>query len=177
MERPSKSPTIRDRMPLDKSSSKESVGRNIRAEISAGKPQPQAVAIALDVARRAKRAKGGRVHVGPIIGETGGRADKVPMHVPEGSYVIPADIISGLGEGNTAAGMQAINKMFPTRRARGGAIPIMAAHGETIISPDQLKERFGDDLNHAHAIMDAWVKHERAQLIETLKKLPGPAQD
>lgn len=164
-------------MPLEKSSSKPAFVRNLKAEIAAGKPQNQALAIAYSVKRRAKRAKGGAVHIGPITGSTGGRADKVPMHVPEGSYVVPADVVSGLGEGNTDAGQRAIAKMFPSHRARGGAVPIMAAHGETIISPEQLKARFGDDLDHAHAIMDEWVKHERAQLIETLRKLPGPAKD
>jgi hypothetical protein len=41
-------------MPLVKSSSKKSVAKNIRAERKAGKPQKQAVAIALSVQRRAK---------------------------------------------------------------------------------------------------------------------------
>lgn len=41
-------------MPLDKSGSKASVGRNISAEIHAGKPRKQAIAIALDVQRRSK---------------------------------------------------------------------------------------------------------------------------
>lgn len=40
-------------MPLKKSGSKQAISQNIRTEIKAGKPQPQAVAIALDVARRA----------------------------------------------------------------------------------------------------------------------------
>ena len=40
-------------MPLDKSGSKKSVGNNIRIEKAAGKPQKQAVAIALNVARKA----------------------------------------------------------------------------------------------------------------------------
>jgi hypothetical protein len=40
-------------MPLDKTGSRESIGRNIKAEIAAGKPRKQAVAIALDTARRA----------------------------------------------------------------------------------------------------------------------------
>jgi hypothetical protein len=44
-------------MPLKKSKSKKAVSDNIRAEISAGKPQNQAVAIALDVQRRAKKRK------------------------------------------------------------------------------------------------------------------------
>lgn len=39
-------------MPLVKGKSKEAVSDNIRTEISAGKPKKQAVAIALDVARK-----------------------------------------------------------------------------------------------------------------------------
>lgn len=40
-------------MPLIKSKSKKAIGKNIEAEEHAGKPRKQAVAIALDVARRA----------------------------------------------------------------------------------------------------------------------------
>lgn len=40
-------------MPLKKSGSKKAIASNIKAEKEAGKPQKQAVAIALDVARRA----------------------------------------------------------------------------------------------------------------------------
>lgn len=39
-------------MPLIKGKSKESISKNIKTEIAAGRPQKQAVAIALDVARR-----------------------------------------------------------------------------------------------------------------------------
>lgn len=164
-------------MPLIKSASRAAIGENIKEMQASGHPHDQAVAAALETARRAKRAKGGKVHVGPIVGDTGGRADKVPMDVPDGSYVIPADIVSGLGQGNTGAGMKTINKLFPSRRSKGGAVSIMAAHGETVLSPDQLKAKLGDDLTHAHAVMDAWVKHERQNLIKTLQELPGPAQD
>ena len=41
-------------MPLKKTSKKSDVGKNIKAEMKAGKPQKQAVAIALDTQRRAK---------------------------------------------------------------------------------------------------------------------------
>jgi hypothetical protein len=34
------------------------------------------------------------------------------MHVPSGSYVIPADIISGMGEGNTMAGFKVAKQLF-----------------------------------------------------------------
>jgi len=39
-------------MPLKQGSSKETVSQNIRTEIAAGKPQKQAVAIALSTARK-----------------------------------------------------------------------------------------------------------------------------
>jgi hypothetical protein len=48
-------------MPLNKSSSNSAVGQNIKTEMAAGKPKDQAIAIALDVQRR---ATGGH-HRGP----------------------------------------------------------------------------------------------------------------
>jgi hypothetical protein len=44
-------------MPLKKSGSKAVVSQNIRTEMKAGRPQRQAVAIALSVQRRAKGKK------------------------------------------------------------------------------------------------------------------------
>jgi len=48
-------------MPLIKSKSPEAFSKNIKAEIKAGKPQKQAVAIAYAVKRSAKKADGGDV--------------------------------------------------------------------------------------------------------------------
>jgi hypothetical protein len=48
-------------MPLIKSASKKAVGTNIKREEAAGKPKKQAIAIALDVQRRA----GGKVSPKP----------------------------------------------------------------------------------------------------------------
>jgi hypothetical protein len=45
-------------MPLDKSGTEASVGKNIKAEMKAGKPKKQALAIALNVER--ENAKGDR---------------------------------------------------------------------------------------------------------------------
>lgn len=44
-------------MPLHKSSSKKAFKENVRAEMKAGKPQKQAVAIAYSVQRKAKSKK------------------------------------------------------------------------------------------------------------------------
>src|SRR5690242_19161181 len=67
---------------------------------------------ALQLAR--KYATGGKVVVGAVAGPTGGRADKLPVSVPAGSFVIPSDCVSGMpGAGsNTEAGMRELDKMF-----------------------------------------------------------------
>jgi Family of unknown function (DUF6496) len=53
-------------MPLDKSGSKASIGNNIKTEMAAGKPRKQAIAIALNTARRAgakiPRKRGSKKH-------------------------------------------------------------------------------------------------------------------
>ncbi len=60
------------------------------------------------------RAKGGSVgetmHVSGLLNSAGpGRTDTINTNVPAGAYVIPADVVSGLGEGNTLAGSAVID--------------------------------------------------------------------
>lgn len=147
-------------------------------------------AAAMEVARKIKRAKGGAVHVGPIIGTTGGRADKRPMEVPNGAYVLTSDHCSAMGEGNTLAGFEKLATMFPLsakahengaraapiRRATGGKVPIYAADGEWVIHPSEILSRWGD-LDAGHRALDAWQTAERKKHIATLSKLPPPAQE
>lgn len=105
---------------------KKNVGHNIEVEQEAGKPHDQAVAIALNVARKG-RADGGNVvtrfHVGAIHASVAGRTDHLPMTVESGSYVLPADIVSAGGEGNTLAGFKVLRRTFGGEPYGAGSIP------------------------------------------------------
>ena len=95
-------------MPLQKGKSKKIISDNISEIIKSGHPREQAIAAAL----RTARAHGGKVHKGPIHSSVAGRTDHLPMHVASGSYVIPADIISAMGEGNSMAGFKVAQNIF-----------------------------------------------------------------
>lgn len=199
-------------MPLLKGKSKATISSNISELVHSGRPQNQAVAIALNVARKHK-AFGGTTtttttsaiqpHVGPIHSPVAGRTDHLPMHVKSGSYVIPADIISAMGEGNTMAGFKSAKMVFSgTPYAKGGTygqptspygmvmpkadggstdgddlVPIVAAGGEYVISPEEVGNVGGGDLDHGHKVLDAFVLKMRDKTIKTLQTLPGPKKD
>lgn len=133
--------------------------------------------------RIARKANGGAVapFSGYIHGTTGGRTDNKPIDVESGSYVIPADILSGLGEGNSHAGAAALHKMFGMdiqTKAGGGAVgepvPIVAASGEMVVPSDKVAAVGGGDLDKGHQVLDALVKHVRSKTIKKLKSLPAP---
>jgi hypothetical protein len=127
-----------------------------------------------------------KLHTGAIKAPVAGRTDHLPMHVPSGSYVIPADIVSAIGEGNTEHGFDIIDHMVKERMAAGGdvneadeanPVAIVAAGGEYVIPPGAVRGFGGGDLDAGHRALDEWVKAERATTIATLKKLPPPKKD
>lgn len=196
-------------MPLIKSGSREAVGRNISELTDSGRPRDQAIAIALSNARKygAKFAAGGtpkKPHSGFLHSPVPGRTDKLPISVKGGAYVLPADHVSALGQNNSLAGANIVNKTFrlgpygstPTKLrgtkvsvphldlrrskfAEGGAaedVPIVAAGGEIVIPPEAIIERFGD-LEKGHRALDKWVLDTRRKHIATLRGLKPPKKD
>jgi hypothetical protein len=153
------------------------------SQASGGGIRSPAMNIAYGI-RRANRAEGGAVHAGPIMSNVPGRTDNHPMDVAEGSYVIPSETVSHLGENNTNAGMEVLNSMFgPESEIGGGAsagetnpVPINAAGGEFVIAPEVVATIGGGDIKRGHEILDQWIMGKRKQHISTLRKLPGPAK-
>ncbi len=101
-------------MPLKPGSSQETISQNISEMVHSGHPKDQAIAAALNTAREGYKRGGGKIkiHNGPIHSSVAGRTDHLPMHVASGSYVIPADIISAMGEGNSMAGFKVAKSIF-----------------------------------------------------------------
>lgn len=103
---------------------------------------------------------------GPLVSNVPGRTDLHFTHVPSGAYVIPADIVSAHGQGNTLAGIDKLHKMFnlhkhnastkpalphfPSRAkkfAKGGKdkhigkpVPVKLAGGEIVLPPSSVHE-------------------------------------
>lgn len=131
-----------------------------------------------------RRKGSGLVFSGLIDTAVPGRTDKHPMAVKSGSYVVPSDIVSALGEGNSKAGAVALLRSFKSQSPQGFSeggdvepVDIVAAGGEVVLTPEQVREIGGGDGDRGHAILDAMVKQVRKKTIRTLKNLPGPKRN
>lgn len=142
-------------------------------------------------------------HKGPIHSAVAGRTDHLPVTVKSGSYVLPADLVSHWGENNSMAGFKVMRRTFggtpygggsapygqsggpygePLPKATGGdvagddGVPIVAAGGEYVLTPEEVTEVGEGDMEVGHRVLDEFVKRSRAEHVKTLQKLPGPAQ-
>ena len=118
-------------------------------------------------------------HTGPLLSPVAGRTDHIETDVPPESFVIPADVVSGLGEGNTLSGMRVLSRMFgmseaPQRSFSPGGVPVAVAGGEFVVPPAVVKRIGGGDEARGHKILRSFVTHARNENIKTLRKLPGP---
>ena len=143
---------------------------------------------------------------GLLHSQVAGRTDHIAANAPVDSYVIPADVVSGLGEGNTLAGARVLTEAMntgphgiPTGRtgphrdniprppslnwdggqASGGRtdhVPIAAAGGEFIVPPEVVRRIGGGDAKRGHRILDEFVVHARKRIIGEMRRLKGPVK-
>lgn len=128
---------------------------------------------------------------GLIKSEVPGRTDAHPVDARPGSFVFPADVVSAMGDGNTLAGAKVLRSILrapkPSRGllprgrgvkvpqyADGGEVPIAAAGGEYIASPEEMSYLGDGDLDRGVSIGRMLVERVRNQNIRRLSSLPPP---
>lgn len=167
----------------------------------------EALPVALALLERGGRvgyASGGLAEAGPqgrmavrrgpaglIHSATAGRADLVPARLRRGSYIIPADVVSGLGEGNTLAGAKMLHASLPEAAAMAAAGPVAHAAGglagedpdelevrlsggEYQVAPDQVLALGRGDVQAGAKALDELVHAVRAKARRALDTMPPP---
>lgn len=133
--------------------------------------------LAAPAMRRARRVGA----AGLVHSASPGRADLVSARLRQGSYVLPADVVSGLGEGNTLAGAKVLHASLPeaaemasagrVARAAGGRvdddeIEVKLSGGEFLVSPEQVAAIGEGDVEGGARALDELVaavrEHSRA---------------
>ena len=147
-------------MPLDKSGGKGAFKRNVSTLMDevgksshVGSPS-QALAIAYDIKRRGKASGGAAAtprslyksstHAGPINSVVPGRTDNHAMDVAPGSYVVPSETVSHLGENNTSAGMSVLGQMFGKSGPYGMGKTPSIKRGAGVPKPPGMKKMRAD---------------------------------
>ncbi len=68
-----------------------------------------------------QRAVAGRLsHAGMLNSPVPGRTDQLPISVKGGAYILPADHVAALGQGNSMAGAAFLDRMFKATPVGGG---------------------------------------------------------
>ena len=60
---------------------------------------------------------------------------------------------------------------------KASGVPIVAAGGEHVLDPDEVRWAGGGDLDTGHKVLDQFVLRIRKELIHTLKRLKPPKKD
>ncbi len=155
-------------------------------------------------ARNALRTMAAPPTKGFLATSTPGRSDVIKGTPAADSYVLPADLVSGIGHGNSLAGGKILDSMFksgpygmalphagggrgpprppPAFHMKAGGVPpekvdVMLAGGEYVVEPEAVLAIGGGNAKRGHRILDAFVKHMRAKTIKQMSSLPGPIRE
>lgn len=70
-----------------------------------------------------------------IAGDTNGQDDKIPALLSDGEYVIPADVVAHLGDGNNSAGAKKLDMALKNiRKHKGGIINKLPPKAKSLVS-------------------------------------------
>jgi hypothetical protein len=121
--------------------------------------------------------------VGAVRSSSPGRADKVEANAEEGSYIIPADVVSALGEGNTAAGVKwldgAVERLMAGDTSafgfkRGGRVPVRLSGGEYAVPPTAVAALGKGSYEAGARKVEALIAQIRKGSAQQMAQLPGP---
>lgn len=126
-------------------------------------------------------AHGGLARSGLIQGPGGGQDDRVPMTIPADSYVIPADVVSGLGDGNPEEGAARLHRAVGGRApVMGGlsrpGVPVAVSPAEQVIPPDRVAALGGGNVDRGEKALDGFVRNVRQHKTSRRGKHPPKAR-
>lgn len=101
-------------------------GKRMPSELAAAKRAQRTVPDVIQTRQRkideaANYAQGGSPNY--VAGGTPGQADKIPAQLSDGEYVMDADVVSALGDGNNAAGAAKLDQMRQNIRSHKRSAP------------------------------------------------------
>lgn len=142
---------------------------------------------ALRLAKR-QRVGSSRSATGALRGTGSGRADNVMLNVRSGSHVIPADVVSAIGKGNSLSGHSLLEKAFPGSSSRslrgkrlskmamksGGTVPVAASDGEFIVSPEDVSDVGNGDAKVGHSLLNQFIKDIRDRTVNSIINMGEP---
>lgn len=125
-------------------------------------------------------ARGGLAASGLIQGSGGGQDDRVPMTVPADSYVIPADVVAGLGDGNPEEGARRLHRAVGGPAPMGGlsrpGVPVAVSPAEQVIPPDRVAALGGGNVDQGEKALDGFIRNVRKHKTSKGAKHPPKAR-